>query len=189
MILNLKGALALCGTKKGKFKATVEFMFWRAGLLGALTTVEFARVERVLFVCSGNICRSPYAEVKLASQGFSCESFGLSTTPGIPADARAVKVAEGRGIDLSTHRSKQAGSFSISASDLLLGMTPDHCRELKKLKIAGGAQVSLLGIYATPAIPIVGDPFQQSESQFEKCFDVIDSAVNRLGCLLEKSSR
>lgn len=59
---------------------------------------EWHRVERFVFVCNGNICRSPYAAAKAASLGLRSASAGLATKNGCPASEAARKHALWRGL-------------------------------------------------------------------------------------------
>ncbi|MFL5359908.1 MAG: low molecular weight phosphotyrosine protein phosphatase, partial [Myxococcales bacterium] len=69
--------------------------------------------DRVLMVCTGNICRSPMAQVLLADAlkkrgiDVAVESAGLGALVGHPADPIAVKLMQARGLDLSGHRGRQ----------------------------------------------------------------------------------
>lgn len=172
--------IGLCRTRKGKIKSSLDFFLWRIGFYKRFSVIDFSRVERVIFICTGNVCRSPYAEVSLAKAGIATASFGLVTTPGTPANDRAVQVALKRDVNLRTHRSKQAEVLSIGRSDLLVGMTPGHGRLAEAKGLCKEAQLTLLGFYASPPMPTIADPFNQPTYQFEKCFDVIDSGLKGL---------
>ena len=97
-------------------------------------------VQRVLFVCLGNICRSPLAEVvarrRLAEAGLdvdvaSCGTGGWHAGEG--ADPRMVAAARAAGHDLSKHRARQLRERDFADFDLLLAMDCDNLRELRKL--------------------------------------------------------
>ncbi len=84
---------------------------------------------RVLFVCSGNTCRSPLAAAIFArvaeEEGLEVEvdSAGLEAVPGLPASEEAVAVAEEMGLDLSGHRSKGIWQVDPASFDLVVAMT------------------------------------------------------------------
>lgn len=91
-----------------------------------------ARVESVLLVCTGNLCRSPMAEVMLRSAlgdaPVDVESAGLRTE-GLPSPQHAIDAMAARGLDLAGHRSRLVTVELVSSADLVLGMEPRHVRE------------------------------------------------------------
>ena len=96
---------------------------------------------RVLFVCTGNICRSPTAEGVFRHQvreaglehAIATDSVGLGGWHvGEPPDARAVGAARRRGIDLSDIRARQLTAGDFTRFDLLLAMDRGHYRDLSR---------------------------------------------------------
>jgi protein-tyrosine phosphatase len=87
----------------------------------------------LLFVCTGNLCRSPMAATVarnvLAGRAEAVDviSAGL-LRPGEPATDEAVRVMERRGLDLRAHRSRRVGDALVPAPDLILGMARQHAR-------------------------------------------------------------
>lgn len=95
---------------------------------------------KILFVCTGNLCRSPTAEVLLKSaldrlgcEGIEAASVGTWAYPGSPATPEAVDTMRRRGIDLSEHRSRPVEQAELSATDLIVVMTSVHEREIRML--------------------------------------------------------
>lgn len=94
---------------------------------------------KIVFVCTGNICRSPMGEAmlrhELAARGCtgievsSCGTWGLAHEP---ATADAVTTLRGRGIDLSPHRSRALDAAEIEAADLVVAMTSVQVREIAR---------------------------------------------------------
>ena len=92
--------------------------------------IRWGRVTRVVFVCHGNICRSPYAEARAVSFGLSAASFGLSAGSGEPADPTACRIAARRGIELARHCARDAADFELQTDDLLVVMEPRQARRI-----------------------------------------------------------
>ena len=136
--------------------------------------VDWSKVERLVFVCTGNICRSPYAERKAAAAGFPSVSIALRGSSGEPAFPAAQRAAAAAGIDLGAHRSTAAADADLKPGDLLVAMEPWQASALERLEIG---QVTLLGLWSTPERPHLHDPHGLSDDYFRTCFRLIDSAV------------
>jgi protein-tyrosine phosphatase len=142
-----------------------------------LRQIRWDLVERVVFVCHGNICRSPYAERRAASFGLPTASFGLAADTGDPADHSALTVAARRAIELGQHRACAVEDFVFNSGDLLAAMEPRQVRALSPHLPMVPCQVTLLGLWSRPRRPHIHDPHRLSEAYWEQCLDVIDSAV------------
>jgi protein-tyrosine phosphatase len=133
----------------------------------------------VLFVCTGNTCRSPLAEVlckkllsdrlgcdvaDLPAQGFHVLSAGLAAAPGGPAAAEGEQVARAYGADLSAHRSRPLTAELAARADYLIGMTRSHLHALADLAPLSGVEPRLLD----PAGDIA-DPIGCDQAVYEEC--------------------
>ena len=88
---------------------------------------------RIVFVCTGNTCRSPLAEVIARDlirtrelENMVVESAGIAAYPGDPASPEAINAAGDNGLDLTSHRSRPLSREVVDAADLILAMTPGH---------------------------------------------------------------
>ncbi|MFH0352548.1 MAG: hypothetical protein ACHBMF_11575, partial [Chromatiales bacterium] len=95
--------------------------------------IDWARVRRLVFLCMGNVCRSPYAAGRARQQGVESLSFGLDVRISAPADTIAQVVARQRAVDLSRHQSRPLQPADLRDTDLVVLMEPGHLRTLKQL--------------------------------------------------------
>ncbi|MCC6243181.1 MAG: hypothetical protein IT353_10085, partial [Gemmatimonadaceae bacterium] len=110
---------------------------------------------RILFVCTGNTCRSPLAEViarrEVAMRGWTdvqVASAGTNAWPDAPASDGSLLVALEHDMDLSTHRARVLSPSIVASSDVILTMGPHHREQAESM---GGAGKSwLLTAYANP---------------------------------------
>jgi protein-tyrosine phosphatase len=151
-----------------------------AGAYRAFERVEWGQVRRLVFVCSGNICRSPYAERRAVLAGFPSISAALRGESGLPADPAARAAAWAAGVDLDGHRSTAIAGADLRAGDLLIAMEPWQARQLQARYLSNGVQVTLLGLWSRPKRPHLHDPFTLPDAYFHSCFQVIDSGVSAI---------
>ena len=112
----------------------------REGAVSADQIREWATI-RILFVCTGNTCRSPMAAGfcrkyfsdilgcqvdELDELGYKIDSAGIAAFEGVPASSHAVEVCQMQRIDLANHRSRQLTLQDIEQSDLIFTMSQNH---------------------------------------------------------------
>ena len=141
--------------------------------------LDWGEVTRLVFVCKGNICRSPYAEMKVRSLGLDAISVGLSTIEGSPANANAIESASYRSIKLDDHRARLANSINITKSDLVICMEPLQLKQFSEINSID-CQLTLLGLFASRKKPVILDPYGRPGSYFDDCFQQIDFALHNL---------
>ncbi|WP_424965694.1 low molecular weight protein-tyrosine-phosphatase [Dinoroseobacter sp. S375] len=141
----------------------------------------------ILFVCLGNICRSPTAEgvfrhlAEEAGADVTCDSAGTSNWHvGGPPDGRAVAEARRRGIDLTGLRARQVTPEDFTRFDLIYGMDRSNIAKLEALRPAGnGTPVALfLSECRGPGPGEVPDPYY--EDNFAAVFDMLSEASRGL---------
>jgi len=190
MKMNLSGVKRLVKHRYGGKKGLVKhyfYKFWsRVGGFRRYRRIDWSRVRRVIFVCRGNICRSPYSEVKARQQGVEALSLGLQAIPGRTAQADAIRNAGMREIDLQSHRAKAPHEVQMTDSDLLVAMEPWHAEALSLLDSTQGVQITLLGLWGRHKRPYIQDPYGRSDAYFQRCFDVIDLSLESMVKLIQK---
>ncbi|MET0778796.1 MAG: low molecular weight protein-tyrosine-phosphatase [Pseudomonas mandelii] len=145
---------------------------------------------RVLFVCLGNICRSPTAEGvlrhKLREAGLAdhIEVASAGTGDwhvGKAPDKRSQAAARLRGYDLSAQRAQQVTRADFSAYDLILAMDNSNLRHLKALQPAKGkAELDLFLRRYQSELDEVPDPYYDGDQGFEQVLDLIERASDLL---------
>ena len=137
----------------------------------------------ILFVCTGNICRSPTAEGVLramaGAQGIELriESAGIGDWHvGNPPDERAQHHAKDRGYDLSAQRARQVRPSDFTDFDLILAMDRGHLRALERM--APREHRHKLRLFA--AGQDVPDPYYGGPEGFERVLDLVEAACRDL---------
>jgi protein-tyrosine phosphatase len=150
---------------------------------------------RVLFVCTGNICRSPTAEGvfrHLVAEAGLADRIDVDSAGthgyhiGEPPDPRAVAAAARRGIDIAGQRARRVRPEDFERFDLVLAMDQGHLRHLRALRRAEHrAEIRLLLDYhrppgGNPLLRDVPDPYYGGEEGFDDVLDLIEAASRGL---------
>lgn len=137
--------------------------------------INWGSIDRLVFVCKGNICRSAYAEAVARSIGVDSISCGIDTVIGAPANEQAIKISSMRGFDLSKHKTTPVQSLTFKENDLLIAMEPWQVEYLHhNLSVD---ECSLLGLWGRPVTPHIHDPYGSSSHYFDNCFNYIENSV------------
>lgn len=173
----------LIDTNYGTHRGLVRYLLGQfegiAGKAGRFRTLQPHKVERLVFVCLGNINRSAFAHAVARQAALESVSIGLATTTGAPATDSAIAVAREFGISLEEHQATSLKDYERRPGDLLLVMELRHAHRLVALGIPE-QQVALLGHWARPIRYHIHDPHTLSIDYFRSCFASILPAVIRL---------
>ena len=148
-------------------------------------------MKKILFVCTGNTCRSPMAEYimneMLAENGLSDEycafSAGISTIDGLEASNGSINACRRMGLDLSSHKSTMVTDRLINDSDIILAMGSSHKTALAGYYGECKDRLFTLGEYASMcdgnvAARDIGDPYMMSDEVYMKVCDEIAAYLN-----------
>lgn len=144
----------------------------------------------ILFVCLGNICRSPTAEglmrnhVRAAglTDRFVIDSAGTGGWhAGDPPDPRAIATAAGHGVDISDLRARKIRGSDFSSFDLIVGMDRQNVADLERLRPPrSAARVALFLEAALGERAEVPDPYYGDDADFEAVFSLCERAAAAL---------
>ncbi|MGH7503007.1 MAG: low molecular weight phosphatase family protein [Longimicrobiales bacterium] len=140
----------------------------------------------LLFVCSGNTCRSPLAHALaarlVAARGWhvSVDSAGTAALPALPAADNAIAVAGENGLDLLAHRSQAVSHELLDWADLIVVMGPSHYHAV--VDLGGGDRVALATEFLDDpdSMAAIDDPFGGDLAAYRRTYEQIREAVTRV---------
>ena len=144
-------------------------------------------LKKILFVCSGNTCRSPLAEgiaKKVFShserQSYDVFSAGSSALDGLPASSLAIEVAKENSIDLSDHQASLLGRSLVRDADLIVAMAASHRETIAIIEPSALEYTYLLTDFCDVEDGDIPDPIGMGKDIYTKTFSVIDKCINEM---------
>ena len=160
---------------------------------------------KILFICTGNSCRSPMAEGILKKMlkeskldNFEVFSAGTSSMDGVFASLFAVEVAEQRNVDLSQHRTRQLSKQILKEADLILAMSDAHLEAIRRMDEKTLEKTYLLKTFPprqrrdfqpnhptsnednSQDVSYIKDPIGGSMDDYNQCFLEIEKEIRRI---------
>ena len=140
----------------------------------------------LLFVCSGNTCRSPLAELlarKIADrrglEDLIVSSAGTNAWDNVPATDEALLVGMERGLDLTGHRSRKVTPAIVSEADLIFVMTPGHLEQVRQM--GGRGKVHVIDEYASGVSNTgISDPYGGDLEAYRNTADTLEEELEKL---------
>lgn len=149
---------------------------------------------RILFVCLGNICRSPAAEAVARARGLDCDSAGTGDWHvGDPPYGPMQKAARARGYDMAPLRARQLVTADFDAFDLLVVMDDQNARDAERLRPPGNrTPLRKLTDYAAPGArgsppDHVPDPYYTRD--FDGALRLIEACMDGLAREVSQSQK
>ncbi|MBN1552361.1 low molecular weight protein arginine phosphatase [bacterium] len=151
---------------------------------------------QILFICSGNICRSPMAEASLRSRippdlkhVVSIKSAGIRAISGVPPTAEAELAAKLKGYSLRNHRSSPINDLVIETADIILCMEPNQCDYILTRYPRVASKLFPLKAYAQGEYDEIPDPFGFDIHHYRSTLELIDSELTRIEPVLWETIR
>jgi len=164
-----------------------EYKILRLGAIDKEKIDAFSKFKNILFVCTGNSCRSAMAEGLMkkmveGSKRFHITSAGVAAYDGMPATNEALVTMEREGVDISQHKARRLTGEMIKTSDLILVMERGHKRYILEQVRSAEERVFLLKEFAGDKrgdlnIP---DPIGRDVSFYEQVAVVLKESIERL---------
>jgi protein-tyrosine-phosphatase len=147
----------------------------------------------IIFVCTGNICRSPMAEGflrykwhQMRRDDLMVSSMGIHGLNDSPATEYARAVCKKNGFDISSHRARSLVGEELMTADLILCMEPAHKKFIRVFFPQLQNRVALLGAWPDKATrkSSIEDPMGSSYKKYQKIFAIIKEHIERIIPLL-----
>lgn len=141
---------------------------------------------KIMFICTGNICRSAMAEailkkrVKDENLDIEVYSCGTFAEKGDGPTNEAIEVMEIRGIDLTKHRATNIRNSNIEEMDLILCATNSHRMQTISLYPELSNKIYTIKEYAYGVNEDIADPWGYNENVYEKCATELEKCIDKI---------
>ncbi|WP_100643213.1 low molecular weight phosphatase family protein [Alteromonas facilis] len=166
------------GSKKGLLRYYWYGLLQRLGIYSKYRLNTHNEINRLVYICSGNICRSPLGDVYARSLGFESVSFGLHCRGGDEAFEKTLQYGLQQSLPIEEHRSQNISHYEPRKGDLLIVMEPNHLEDLETQ--FPETPKLLLGFLTDWENVYIHDPFNTNVVFFDRCMKEIEKATLRL---------
>jgi protein-tyrosine phosphatase len=151
--------------------------------------------RKILFVCFGNIMRSPMCEYlmnrelsRMEDPQFAVTSAGLNAIPGKPAHSWAVTEAREFGISLENHRARLLTREMVDQADAIFAMDYQNQVQILSRWPNAGKKLFMLAAYSSQEYRAVeiSDPYSLGQPQTRICFDILNTCIQNLAASLSE---
>ena len=146
--------------------------------------------RKVLFLCYGNICRSPLAAALAEKRltDVAIDSAGFHDQTGRSCPQKILRIGKSFGIDLSFHRSARVMRDQLVNADLVIAMDLENLNRLRQEFSGMANRTTLLGLFATPGTLDIADPYLADEAATNRICEQVRQCVENLASWVEKRS-
>ncbi len=167
------------GSLSGFFFYTKYKVLLTTGRYNKYQDVEWSKVRRIIFVCSGNICRSSLAHHYCLSRGVKADSYGLICPKGDPADPRAISFGGRNDVALESHQTKNISEYKEQSGDLVVAMTPEQIAVLERINYLK-AKLTIIGLWHDVKTAYLHDPYSTSDDYFSRCENIVIESCEKI---------
>jgi protein-tyrosine-phosphatase len=169
---------------------------WRMMRVMKSRVPEKSKIFRIIFICSGNVCRSPMAEASLRyrlpaelKERVAISSAGISTLSGLAPTVEAELAARMKGYNMSQHRSKSASEAALDEADLILCMENNHVKAILSHLPRIADRVHLLTGFKSKRSDDIPDPYGRDIQSYKDILNLIDAELDRVASAIWKMAR
>jgi protein-tyrosine-phosphatase/predicted ATP-grasp superfamily ATP-dependent carboligase len=147
--------------------------------------------RKILFLCYGNICRSPLAAALAEKRlsGIPIDSAGFHEQPGRSCPQKILRMGGSFGIDLSFHRSSRVTRDQLANADLVIAMDLENLNRLRQEFSGMADRTTLLGLFGTPETLNIADPYLADEASTNRICKQVRQGVESLASWVGKTKR
>lgn len=144
---------------------------------------------KIVFLCYGNICRSPLAAALAEQQmnGVTIDSAGFHQQTGRSCPKKILGIGNSFGIDLSSHRSARVTRDELANADLVVAMDLENLNGLRQEFPEMADRTTLLGLFGAPEILTIADPYLADEAATNKICEQVREGIDGLALWLAKA--